>query len=90
MVRGGVCQIFKTITIVKKMAIVIVMVICSRLCPLFQIDEVFFIKGEEGPDDDVQGDGRCALGSAQCPLPPCSHFLPLPNPDHTLECTSTN
>ena len=72
------------------MAIVIVMVICSGLCPLFQIDEVFFIKGEEGPDDDVQGDGRSALGSAQCPLPPCSHFLPLPNPDHTLECTSTN
>ena len=40
------------------------------LSRLFQIDEVFFTKGEEGPDDDVQGDGRSALGSA--------HFLPAP------------
>ena len=57
---------------VKKIAIVIVMVICTRLSLLFHKDEVLFIKGEEGPDDDVQGDGRCALGSA------AAHFLPAP------------
>ena len=57
---------------VKKMAIMIVMVICTRLSPLFHKDEVLFIKGEEGPDDDVQGDGRSALGSA------AAHFLPAP------------
>ena len=57
---------------VKKIAIMIVMVICTRLSPLFHKDEVLFIKGEEGPDDDVQGDGRSALGSA------AAHFLPAP------------